>query len=141
MRRYKHYRGFGHEEDGLGCWRSRCLGDRFNGGCGPARLANHVPDFNFDFSGPYVGVTAGVSWLHATADDFAYLGGIWNSYGYGVSGPTSTSIMLWAGCLVPRLGYNFPVGNFVYGVEGDISWLGGNSVTTSGSYMATGGYG
>ena len=104
----------------------------------PATAADYAPPpHQWDFSGPYWGVSGGISWLHASADDSSYLDSVWTNYGYGVTGTKKTSDSALGGLFGGTLGYNFQSGNFVYGVEGDISWLGGNSVKTQGDFLAT----
>jgi outer membrane immunogenic protein len=86
------------------------------------------------WQGFYVGASVGASWLNTTSNDPGTLatntlGPITNINSGGSI--TSASQLGWLGGL--DLGYNWQQGKFVFGLEGDFSWLGGNSTSTSGS--------
>jgi outer membrane immunogenic protein len=98
------------------------------------------------WQGFYLGASVGASWLHATSDDTAAILGMAtvaplnrfpvNSTVGGSS--TSANGTGFLGGL--HLGYNLQSGNFVYGLEGDFSWVGSTSATTNGAFVHTVGY-
>jgi outer membrane immunogenic protein len=67
----------------------------------------------YDWSGFYLGVNGGGGWGHS------HWGG--TGTGFGVNGGQAGG----------TLGYNRQIGNFVFGVEGDIDWSGLNGTGTS----------
>lgn len=95
------------------------------------------------WEGFYLGASVGASWLHSVQDDTAAISGV-SIVGVGsvTGGATSTADGVgWLGGL--NLGYNWQSGNFVYGLEGDFSWLGRTSASSNGGFASTsygGGY-
>jgi len=92
------------------------------------------------WQGFYVGATVGASWLNSRQDDSAVnIAGYYSSPGLN---QTSNTIGFVGGL---QAGYNFQDRNFVYGIEGDISWIGGAKATTSNNmpfaYYGVGSYG
>ena len=84
------------------------------------------------WQGFYVGGSLGGAWLNTTQDDTGAVsnlsGGYYNSS--GSSSQTANGLGFMGGL---QAGYNFQDGNFVYGIEGDISWIGGNSASSTSS--------
>jgi outer membrane immunogenic protein len=75
------------------------------------------------WAGPYAGLDLGAAWHRSSftdVDNFAFLlpGGINNNFW------TNTRAGVTVGGL---LGYNWQINNFVYGVEGDLSWIDGKA--------------
>jgi outer membrane immunogenic protein len=83
------------------------------------------------WQGYYVGGSLGVSWLNSDPDSVG-------SYGYSVAGVSKSSGVGILGGL--QAGYNWQDRNFVYGIEGDISFVGAGKATSNGSLLAYGGY-
>jgi outer membrane immunogenic protein len=80
------------------------------------------------WQGFYVGGSLGASWLNSTQDDSAN-----TLLGYGPlvapgSRATSTALGFLGGL---QAGYNWQDRNFVYGVEGDIAWLGSGTASSN----------
>jgi opacity protein-like surface antigen len=75
------------------------------------------------WQGFYVGGSLGVSWLNSDPDSLG-------SYGYTVAGTSRSNGVGIQGGL--QAGYNWQDRNFVYGFEGDISFLGGGKATSPG---------
>ena len=71
-----------------------------------------VPVAIYDWTGFYIGVAGGGSLGTSTHIDAAT--GIGDTLGYNVRG----------GLVGGTLGYNWQVSNFVFGFEGDASWVG-----------------
>ena len=95
----------------------------------PAMAAGPEPAPSWQ--GFYVGANLGVSWLASAFDDSAanILG-----VGYGLSGSGTKSTANAAGWLGGlQAGYNWQDRNFVYGLEGDISFLGSSSASSNGN--------
>ncbi len=94
------------------------------------------------WDGWYVGGSVGAAWLRSLQDDTAAGSGAnisgYSSTGTGGAATTSTSM---AAILGLNLGRNWQSGNFVYGVEADISWLNAKSSSTSGINASSPGYG
>jgi outer membrane immunogenic protein len=88
--------------------------------------ASPVPVAAPSWAGWYIGLNAGANWQRS-ADTFGYAGGdlpVTNVH-------TKSTGFIGGG----QIGYNWQAGNFVYGLEGDISGLGGHSnaaITTPG---------
>ena len=87
------------------------------------------------WEGFYLGASVGASWLHSVQDDTAAIPGItvfpFDSASTGGSSSTTNGIG-WQGGL--NLGYNWQSGNFVYGLEADVSWLGHTSASSNGAF-------
>jgi outer membrane immunogenic protein len=100
------------------------------------------------WQGFYVGGSVGASWLHSTQDDtaavldttsFGFAGGINGLVNSTTGGSSATANA--AGFLGGlHLGYNLQSGNFVYGLEGDFSWVGSTSATSNGVFINQAGY-
>jgi outer membrane immunogenic protein len=86
------------------------------------------------WQGLYVGASAGASWLRSLQDDTAAMGGISlvgiASSSTGGANTTAQGVGWLAGA---QLGYNWQHSNFVFGLEGDFSWLGNNSASSDSS--------
>jgi outer membrane immunogenic protein len=81
------------------------------------------------WQGFYVGGSLGATWLNSAQDDSAnFVIGYGPAFAPG-SRTTSSGIGWLAGL---QAGYNWQDRNFVYGVEGDISWLGNTSAGSNG---------
>ena len=93
------------------------------------------------WQGFYVGGSLGASWLSTASDDTAAQP---LNYGFTTGGGNATytetggsrataSGLGWLGAL--QAGYNFQDRNFVYGVEADFAWLGGNKTSFNGQHV------
>jgi outer membrane immunogenic protein len=95
------------------------------------------------WQGFYLGGSVGASWLRSVQDDPAAVGSVTSVGLFPANSTTGGSISTangvgWLGGL--NLGYNLQSGNFVYGVEGDFSWVGSTSASSSGSFTNGAGY-
>lgn len=102
----------------------------------PARTMVAAPPMMVpNWQGLFVGGSLGGSWLNSSIDDTAY-----NPVGYGVSTGSrseANSVGVLGGL---QVGYNLQSRNFVYGVQADLSWLGGAKSSVTGSQNTSAGY-
>jgi opacity protein-like surface antigen len=90
-----------------------------------ADLITKAPPVAFQsWQGYYVGGSLGVSWLNSDPDAAS------SPYGYSGTGFSSANGVGILGGL--QAGYNWQDRNFVYGFEGDISFLAGGKATSNG---------
>jgi outer membrane immunogenic protein len=94
-----------------------------------------------NWQGFYGGASVGASWLRSVQDDAAAVNGMTinpaEGFGVGsVAGGGSTTARAFGLLGGLQLGYNWQHGNFVYGMEGDFSWLGGTA-SSAGAAAAT----
>jgi outer membrane immunogenic protein len=99
----------------------------------PPALYNPAPVFSW--TGFYAGVHGGYGWSRFSGND-------------PVAGPSTVNAKGWLGGV--QLGYNYQIGTFVIGAEGDFSWadvknvqndplgLGGGQATLKNDYFITG---
>jgi outer membrane immunogenic protein len=80
------------------------------------------------WTGWYIGANVGAAWEHSTN----------SGYGYGgnTGGSTAHTGLIGGG----QIGYNWQQGNFVFGLEGDISGLTGTGTNAQQPYGSTEGY-
>jgi outer membrane immunogenic protein len=89
------------------------------------------------WQGIYLGASVGASWLQSVQDDLGAVPGVTLANAAAVmTGGSSSTVngVGWLGGL--NLGYNFQSGNFVYGLEADISWLGRTSASSNGAFAS-----
>ena len=82
--------------------------------------ARPMPAPAASWAGWYIGLNAGANWQRS-ADSFGYAG--------GDLGPTNVNTRSTGFIGGGQIGYNWQNGNFVYGLEGDISGLAGHTST------------
>ncbi len=89
----------------------------------PAPFVAAVPVFTW--TGFYVGVNAGIGFYNNDADDIVFGGGTWLA-----DSDDDASFIGGA-----QIGYNYQIGSFVVGVEGDLQWadFGGTTYTFDGT--------
>jgi outer membrane immunogenic protein len=91
------------------------------------------------WQGFYLGASVGASWLHAVQNDTASASEVTiaGGFNYGIMGGSSSAPngVGWLGGL--NLGYDWQSGNFVYGLEGDISWLERDLASSTGTFATT----
>jgi outer membrane immunogenic protein len=88
----------------------------------PMKVPMPAPVPAASWAGWYVGLSAGVNWQNASNAS--------TSYDFGPAANTNATGFIGGG----QIGYNWQDGNFVYGLEGDISGLTGKGSTGSGTY-------
>jgi outer membrane immunogenic protein len=98
------------------------------------------PDFSPTWQGFYVGGSLGASWLNSTNDDSSanVFGGYYGGGSAGNGSRQTATALGFIGTL--QAGYNWQDRNFVYGVEGDISWIGSSKATSNGTLVDYTGY-
>ena len=83
------------------------------------------------WTGPYIGLNLGAAWNRAEFSDLgnSTAGGIRYEFPRSISdpfwSPDSARFTLGA-----QAGYNYQLGNFVLGIEGDVNWVDGKTSTT-----------
>ena len=82
----------------------------------PEKAPAYVPPPVYNWTGFYVGINGGGAWGHS---DF--------------SAPISTSLNTSGGLVGGTIGYNYQMGQVVFGVEGDGDWSGIRGSTTCGA--------
>jgi outer membrane immunogenic protein len=91
------------------------------------------------WDGWYAGASLGASWLNSTQDPSGINIGQQGNPFIGSTGGTSTTANVPGFLGGLQLGYNWQHANFVYGLEGDISWIASNSATSNGNFFFGGG--
>ncbi len=94
----------------------------------PFKAAAEPPLPAATWQGFYVGGSIGASWLNSTFDDSTV-----NPFGYGSGSGTRSTAKAPGWLLGAQAGYNWQDRNFVYGLEGDVSFLGNNKSTSNGT--------
>ncbi len=115
-------------------WKTLIAGVVLAGGVSSGAIADgyepvgkgFAPPPVYSWSGVYVGVHAGYGWGDTEATDrLGSNGKPWNELGDRFSADTDGAVV------GGHLGYNWQSGNLVWGVEGDVGWLGGSGTGTS----------
>jgi outer membrane immunogenic protein len=90
------------------------------------------------WDGWYAGASLGASWLNSTQDPSGIaIGSQGSTFGSSTGGTSTTAnVPGFPGGL--QLGYNWQHANFVYGLEGDFSWIASNSATSNGNFAFSG---
>ena len=96
----------------------------------PTKAPPPAPPPVMSWTGPYIGINLGAAWNNAKFSDIGNVGA-----GLRYAFPVSIADPFWSPkdarfTVGGQAGYNYQVGNFVLGVEGDVNWVDGKSSTT-----------
>jgi outer membrane immunogenic protein len=91
-----------------------------------------------NWTGFFVGGSLGATWLNANSNDSGISGNYGGAIPLGTNGQGKTNQLGFLAGV--QGGYNWQQRNFVYGIEGDISWLGGGTASVSGNGTSYTGY-